>query len=89
MKIIFRRGKAALLLHRARKDALSGSMWDENYMHLSEILVARGNTAQKSLFSEINKLKDKPLHKIYVIELFYYRQKLDGKLKFAEWYRMV
>lgn len=64
-------------------------MWNENYMHLSNILVSKGNAAQRALFGDINKLKTDPLHKIYIIDLFYYRQKLDSKLKFATWYRKI
>ena len=66
---------------------LLGPMWNENYMQLSEILVAKGNAAQRKLFSDISNLKDYPLHKIYIIELFYYMQKIEAKLKFAQWYR--
>jgi hypothetical protein len=45
MRVIVKRGKSALYLHKSRRDALLGPMWNENYMHLSDILVSKGNAA--------------------------------------------
>ena len=80
LRCIVLRGKASLYSHRAQKDKLFGEKWDENMLYFSTQKWA-------SVLSDINKLKHNPLHKIYIIELFYYKQMIEAKLKFARWYR--
>lgn len=77
-----------MLNHRSRKDMLLGPMWEENFVLLTEILMApKATKDQKDLYRKITALRNEPLHKIYIIELFYYKQKLESKMKFAKWYR--
>ena len=58
IRYIFKRGKQSLLNHRTRKDMLLGPMWEENFVLLTEILMApKATKDQKDLYRKITALR--------------------------------
>jgi hypothetical protein len=73
-----------LKLLKYKFEILIDRKWEKQFLELSTVL-AMGNDKQKSLRSNMYKIT--PQDKRYICEVFFYRQKIENKLKFCVWCR--
>mmetsp|Transcript_22888 Transcript_22888/g.35203 ORF Transcript_22888/g.35203 Transcript_22888/m.35203 type:complete len:266 (-) Transcript_22888:259-1056(-) len=69
-----------------RKVVLESAIWEEELMRLCKVLTDSSSSAkQKQLWHDISKTTLEK--KKFIVNLYYYRQKLSSKIEFMEWYR--